>query len=282
MKHILNIISIVLIFNTSIAGGPWVKKKGEAYFQLGGGIIPATNELFYKSNQFLFLNRSVTDLSFGFYNEYGLTNKLTLITNIPFKYVYSSNKIDTTSFLPLLKSGSLAGFGNINFTPKYELLNKVIKVSAGVKFSLPTGKADNYTGLKTAYQTFGIMPIIDIGYSKNKFYTYIETGYNYRTSLADDFKFEIELGYNIYKNVYAILNFNSKFSTFTQNLLPTLNEQTGLYANGQEYTAFTLKISTPIKNNFGINMHITLLNLGGHLVQKSPSIGGSIYYKLKK
>ena len=265
-----------------MAGGPWVKKKGESYFQIGGGIIPSTNELFYKGNQYLFINRKVTDLSFGFYNEYGITNKLTIITDIPFKFVTSNNNIDTTLFLPVLKSGNLSGFGNISITPKYELLNGSIKLSGGIKFSLPTGKFDNSTGLKTAYQTYGIMPIVDIGFSKNKLYAFIETGYNYRTSLADDLKFEFEMGYKVYKNIYAIINFNSKFSTFKPSTITTPNDQTGLYADGQEYSALTLKVSTPIKNNFGINMHVTLLNFHGNLVQRSPSIGGSIYYKLKK
>lgn len=184
-------------------------------------------------------------------------------------------------FFPLLNQGTLAGFGNINITPKYQLLNGTLKLTGGLKLSLPTGSSDHLTGLKTAYETFGIMPIIDLGYSKNKFYGFIETGYSFRTDLADDFKFELEVGYKIYKNIYAILNFNSKFSTIDATLSKFTSKQTGLYANGQEYSALTLKVSSPIKNNFGINLHTTLINFHGHLVQRSPSIGGSFYYKLK-
>jgi len=282
MKHLISLLSLVLISNLCIAGGPWVKKKGEAYFQFGGGIIPSTHQFFYRNNQVLYTNRAITDISLGVYNEYGITNKLTFITQIPFNFVSSSHSIDTISILPVLESGNLEGFGNITLTPKYQLLNGKLKLSGGIQFSLPTGTVDNKTGLRTAYETFGIMPIIDLGVSKNKFYGFIETGYNYRTNLADDFKFELEVGYKVFKNVYAILNFNSKFSTFNSDNDPSFNEQTGLYANGQEYSALTLKLSSPIKNGFGINLHTTLLNLHGHLVQKSPSVGGSIYYKLKK
>ena len=281
MKHLLTLVTLVLLSNISIAGGPWVKKKGEAYFQLGGGIIPSTNMLFFNGNDLLYTNRKVTDMNLGLYIEYGLTNKLTFITEIPFNIVSTSNTIDTVSILPVLNNGQLAGFGNISITPKYQLLDRKLKLAGAIKFSLPTGKVDNSIGLRTAYETLGIMPMLDLGYSKNKFYTFIEAGYNYRIDLADDFKFEFELGYKVYKNVYVILNFNSKFSTFDSSQPISLNEQTGIYANGQEYSALTLKLSTPLKNNFGINLHVTLLNLHGHLVQKSPSIGGSIYYKLK-
>jgi len=282
MKHLISILSLILISNLSMAGGPWVKKKGEAYFQFGAGIIPSTHQFFYRANQTLYTNRAITDINLGLYTEYGITNKLTFITQVPFKFVSSAASIDTVSILPVLMSGDLAGFGNITLTPKYQLLNGKLKLSGGIQFLLPTGKVDNSTGLRTAYETFGIMPIIDLGFSKNKFYGFIETGYNYRTDLADDFKFELEVGYKVLKNVYAILNFNSKFSTFNSDNVPSFNEQTGLYANGQEYSALTLKVSSPIKNGFGINLHTTLLNLHGHLVQKSPSVGGSIYYKLKK
>jgi len=282
MKHLINLLSLILISNLSIAGGPWVKKKGEAYFQFGAGIIPSTNQFFYRNNQVLYTNRAITDISLGLYNEYGITNKLTFISQIPFNFVSSGHSIDTTSILPILKNGNLAVFGNITLTPKYQLLNGKLKLSGGIKFSLPTGIENNLTGLRTAYNTFGIMPIIDLGFSKNKLYGFIETGYNYRTNLADDFKFELEVGYKVFKTVHVILNFNSKFSTFNADNVPSLNEQTGLYANGQEYSALTLKLSSPIKNGFGINLHTTLINLHGHLVQKSPSIGGSIYYKLKK
>lgn len=282
MKQLITLISILLLTSNSFAGGPWVKKKGEAYFQLGAGIIPTTNKLFYRGTDVLFINRAITDVNLGLYTEYGVTNKLTFITEVPFNFVSSNTSIDTLALSPILPGGSLAGFGNINITPKYQLLNGKLKLSAGVKFSLPTGTVDNFRGLRTAYETYGIMPIIDLGYSKNKFYGFIETGYNYRTHLADDFKFELEVGYKVYKNIYAILNFNAKLSTFDSNNTPSFNEQTGLYANGQEYSALTLKVSTPIKNGFGVNLHATLLNLHGHLVQQSPSLGGSIYYKLKK
>lgn len=282
MKQLFFLFSIFLFSNISVAGGPWVKKKGEAYFQFGMGVIPSTNNFFFTNNKIYQTNRSVSDLNLGLYSEYGLTNKLTFITQIPFNMVSTSSSIDTLINLPLLNSGQLAGFGNISITPKYELLSGKLKLSGGVKISLPTGKTDNSTGLKTAYETFGIMPIIDIGFSKNKFYSFIETGYNYRTNLDDDFKFELEVGYKVFKNVFAILNFNARFSTLDTDIPQFYAEQTGLYANGQEFSALTLKISTPIKNNFGVNFHTTLLNFHGYLVQRSPSIGGSIYYKLKK
>lgn len=282
MKQLFTLLSVILISNMSMAGGPWVKKKGEAYFQFGGGIIPSTNMFFYRGGDLHYTNRKITDLSLGLYNEYGLTNKLTLITSVPFNMVSSSSTVDTNSVFPLLPNGELAGFGNISLTPKYEILSGALKLTGGLEISLPTGREDVSTGLRTAYKTYGFMPTVDLGYSKNKFYGFIETGYNFRTDLADDYKFELEVGYKVYKNVYAILNFNSRFSTFDKTKSSVFDTQAGLYANGQEFSALTLKLSTPIKNNFGVNFHMTLINLHGHLVQKSPSIGGSIYYKLKK
>ena len=281
VNKILTVFLFSLLLFSSYAGGPWVQKKGHSYLQFGGGVIPSTGELFFQSTSVLSLNREITDISFGFYGEYGITNKLSLIVDLPYKVIKSSKELNTLINLPILEAGTLHGFSNIHLTPKYQFHNKTIVISGGIDFSLPTGISEFSTGLKTGDQTTGIMPILDIGYSKNKFYTFTEIGYNYRTKLTNDAHITVEGGYKIFKEVYVILNFNILLSELNTNTTSGFNEPTGLYTDGQEYSALTLKLSSPIKNNIGINMHVTLLNFHGHLVQRSPSIGGSIYLKLK-
>ncbi|MEN8928157.1 MAG: hypothetical protein ABF242_02635 [Flavobacteriales bacterium] len=277
---ILNLLAVLFISSSLFAGGPWGQEKGKAYLQFGGGFIPSTNQLFFKANETLNLNRRVSDANVGLYAEYGLLKNFTVIAELPINFVATSSEIEPNATSSLLPSGSLAGFGNTRLTAQYLFYEGTIKLAGGIKFSLPTAITEAETGLRTGYQSFDVMPRLSAGYSKGKFYSYSEIGYNFRTKLANDIHISAEAGYKVYKEIYVALNFGALLSSLDRNELILNDEQTGLYANGQEFAALTLKLSFPIKNNIGFNLSSTASNFHGNLVQKSPAFGASLYWKI--
>ena len=86
-------IIILLTFSlSSYAGGPWLNKKKSGFFQIqstfpGGGY----NTLFLENNNEYNLNRPVLDYTFQAYLEYGITDKLDIITTLPYKRVSTGN-----------------------------------------------------------------------------------------------------------------------------------------------------------------------------------------------
>lgn len=279
-KNIFILTAIIFLFSVNIfAGGPWTLKKNKSYLQVSYNIIASNNHLFSTENKdkSLFLSRAITDQTTSFYGEYGVTDKFTLITHIPFKYTKNSEEVLLPLDLYQADHGTLNSFGNTSITGKYQFYKKKVIMAADLSVSFPTGKTDTKTRLRTGYDTYGIQPGIHFGYSKDKFYTYGHVAYNYRTKLTDEYKLTMELGYKLYKGIFTIVAFDIVQSTKVQ--APRTNEFTFLYQDQQEYIASTLKLSKNLYKNMGINLHMTILTVHANYVQKGPAMGGSIYWK---
>lgn len=298
MKN-LNTIVLVLILLLGIselyAGGPWAKKKGAGYVQLGFYVIPPTNFLFNDNIDTRLLNRVVLDGTAQIYGEYGIIDKLTLSTSLPFKLVMAGERAASTDSIAVqapstvLESGTLFGLGNYELGAKYNFFNKNgFLISAIMNFSAPTGvplkntKVQN-TGLRTAHPTWGFQPGISVGYGTDKLYTYLDVAANLRThGYSHEIMANFEFGYKIWK-LYLAIALQARFA-LTQGLdIPeqsSLNQDihTGMYINNQNYLAWIAKVIIPFNDNFGANLSFAGAFLGNN-VQQSPSIGVGIYYK---
>ncbi len=286
MKYlILTIVFCISIITVTRAGGPWTQKKGKLYFQFDYNIIPTSNKLFFTADggNFLSLPRAITDQTLGIYAEYGLSDKFTFIANIPYKITKSSEK-DFTSQTPIqlpdplfAESGNLNAFGNITLTGKYQLYKKDILLAADITLLFPTGSRDIATKLRTGYDTYGVQPSIHLGYSKEKLYASSNIAYHYRTDLIDEIKLSAEVGYKVYKDLYAIIAINILQST--ESIQPRSEDFPYLYQDQQEYFASTLKFSKVVYKNMGLNLHMTIATTNANYVQEGPAIGGSVYFK---
>ncbi len=272
--------------NISIAGGPWTQKKGKLYFQLGYNIIPQNNLLFFSADggDFLNLPRAITDQTYSLYAEYGLSDRFTLITHIPYKMTKSSKEKFTPQppfVLPpdplLVESGNLNGLGNLTLSGKYQFYKKDILLAADLTLMFPTVSQSQITKLRTGYDTYGIQPSVHLGYSKDKLYTSANIAYHYRTELIDEVKISAEIGYKIYKDLYTIIAVDILQST--QKIQPRADDFPYVYQDQQEYFASTLKLSKGIYKNIGMNLHMTIATLKANYVQEGPAIGGSVYFK---
>ncbi|MCP4442566.1 MAG: hypothetical protein GY810_26970 [Aureispira sp.] len=300
MKKLNAIVAFLLLLvgaTEVYAGGPWPKKKGSGYVQLGVYVIPPTNALFNNNFETRLLNRAVIDGTAQIYGEYGVLDKLTLSTSLPFKLVVAGEVIkpeDSTAVQPpsqILDSGTLFGLGNYELGAKYNFFNKSgFLVSGFVNFSMPTGvplksaKVQN-TGLRTAHPTWGFMPGISIGYGADKLYTYLDVGANIRThGYSHEIMANFEFGYKIWK-LYLAVAIHARFALNKGLDIPeTALDQTihtGMYINNQNYLAWTAKVIIPFNDNFGANLSFSGAFMGEN-VQQSPSIGLGIYYQWDK
>lgn len=297
MKLSLLIILLSLSFVELQAGGPWTKKKGEGYVQFAAYAIPPINRLSINAYRTKFLNRSIFDATGEFYAEYGLTKRLTLSASLPIKFVSAgqniaqvdSSQLTAGAFGPpskVLDAGTLVDLGNIRLAGKYNILSKKIYLSAHALISAPTAiQAYNAnTALRTAYPCWGFQPSLSIGYSKDKMYTYLESGMNFRT---DDYSHQwvanFEIGWRIGKRAYFAIALDAILCLPGGADVPnsTAEVQTGLYVNNQNFVAFTLKGIIPVSDFVGINISLSG-GLWANNVQQGPNIGLGVYYKWQK
>jgi hypothetical protein len=297
MKYSLLLLLLMLCFAELQAGGPWTKKKGEGYVQFAAYAIPPINRLSINAYRTKFLNRSIFDATGEFYTEYGLTNKFTLSASLPIKFVSSGQDVQTVDSSQLsggafgapgkvLDAGTLVDLGNIRLAGKYNFLSKTIHLAAHALISAPTAiqAYDPNTALRTAYPCWGFQPSLSIGYGKEKMYTYLETGMNFRThNYSHQWVANFEIGWRIGKRAYFAIALDAMLCLPGGADVPNSTEevQTGLYVNNQNFVAFTLKGIIPVSDHVGLNVSLSG-GLWANNVQQGPNIGLGVYYKWQK
>lgn len=276
------ILLLLLIFSLiSYAGGPWSNKKKSGFFQVQS-TFPAGgyNRLFLEKNGESILNRPVLDYTFQAYIEYGITDKLDIISTLPYKYVSTGSLDENIVDSLVLEEGSLSGLSNYKLGFKYQILNEKLKIAISLQSSLNTISTELKKGLATGYDanSYGFYTHLGTSFS-SKTYSFIDLGINKMSNGFSDFiDIHYELGYQIKPSLWTAFTLDLRESlkngtTSTPNL-----EQTGLYTNNQEYFAFGLKASYELENKIGFTA-ATFGAFSGNYVAKISTFSIGIYKK---
>jgi hypothetical protein len=193
------------------------------------------------------------------YVEFGLTDKTTLIANIPLKLISHKDIsiICVNGPCNNLENNKTA-LGNIELGIKHNFYNKKWLISGQLNIEANTSFFDANSGIKTGYDAWTVTPLLAIGRGYNNWYLQGFTGLNFRTNnFSSNFKFGGEIGYKPLQKIWLIANLDISQS-FKNGvvLLPKSNLSTGLYINDQEYVAFGLKAIREITKTFGLSAGI--------------------------
>jgi hypothetical protein len=278
MKRILH-AAILLATINAFGQSPWTKKKGAFYTQLSFSTIANYNTLYGTPDKVL--DGKITDNTLQFYAEYGITNKTTLIVNVPLKLV--SHK-DISLFCINAPCGTIennkTALGNIEIGIKHNFYNKNWLFSGQLNVEANSGTYDSNSGIRTGYDTWTITPLLTFGKGFNNWYVQGFTGVNIRTNnYSSNFKIGGEVGYKPIQKLWVIANLDVTQSFNNGDLvLPTSNLSTGLYLNDQEYVSFGLKAIGEITKNFGLTAGVGGA-FSGNNVAKKGAFNIGIYHK---
>lgn len=279
----LTITSLFLAITTiSFAGGPWLTPEKTGFFQIQTTIpFSAYNRLFLANNNELEVNREVIDVNFQAYLEYGISDKLNLMINLPYKYISVGNTQQTLTNNNLLPEGNLNGLSNIKLGLKYRVSDKKMKIALSILSSFNTTNNNLEQGLVTGYQanSLGVYTHIGKSFSKGKLYSFIEGGIN---TVSNDFSnfYEIhyELGYQLAAPFWGVFTLDVKESFRNGNYKNDNLRQTGFYTNNQEYVAYGFKFAYEFKNKIGLTA-ATFGALSGNYVAKIGTASFGVYKK---
>jgi hypothetical protein len=281
------VLLLTICVQSAFAGGPWPRNKKSGYAQLGFTYV-GYNSFFNDAGKVTPLRRYVTDFTSQAYLEYGLTDKLTLTANLPFKYVSTGDAIlnsDTTYFKDTLQSGNLFGLSNVTFGLKYNIIRGKDVLTAGLNFEANTSRYDSLTTLRTGPATFVIHPYLSVGSSIENWYIQIDAGYRVRLKeYSDEFDYNFELGYSWNQKTYFILNLAGRISiqegTVDNNVTdfsPNGRDlHTTLYPNNQQYVGYGLKFIQKIKK---VHINAAVYFGTGKMVAATPSYNLGIAYE---
>ncbi len=278
---ILLIISI-LMSEKSFAQQAWTKEKGKFYAQIGASYL-TYNQLLNgetSTKSWTKLNADFTDMTVQAYGEYGVTNRITLSAQLPFRLLSSKNVIQPNT----ISEGSLTALGNIQAAVTGNFYNKDgIVISGKVNVGLPTAKFDAKTGLRSGFDATSVEPSILVGYGHAKFFASGEAGYvlrnnNYsnRTHVAA----QIGKFFGKNKKLMGIFNIELLKSGSDGTYDDGTSIKTGLYLDEQSYLSPTFKFG------YKANPKVTLwLSAGGGLppitknIAASPGLSFSVSYQ---
>jgi hypothetical protein len=253
--------------SSAVGQSPWLQPKGNTYLQTGYYLIPEYNTLFARSGTPYELDTKITNQTFQFYGEYGLSNNNAVVLTLPFKSLSSTNN-----------NATLMGLGNIEAGIKQKIIHSNMPVTAHVNISMPTGTYDKSSGLRSGYKAWDIAPMISTGKGWNNIYLQGFAGAHLRTnSYSTLTQAGIETGYKPVTGVWGIvyINWLHSLRDGDRNEIHT-SPYTGLYVNDQEYLAWGMKWMAKLTDGYGIIAGFSG-SFSGHRVAHSPLLHIGIY-----
>ena len=280
MKFKFLILLLTLPFLSS-AGGPWLSKKKSGFLQLQSTFPGGSySKLFLENGESLSLNKDILDYTFQLYLEYGITDKLNLVTTLPYKYISVKNADNNLSGNNLLPNGNLNGLSNYKFALKYRLSNKKLKAALSLQSSFNTITQDFEKGLITGYasNSVGLYSHFGKSFSK-KLYAFLEGGFNISgNNFSNFYEIHYELGYQLKPSFWTVLTFDIRESLRNGSFKKDNLRQTGFYTNDQEYFAYGLKMSYELKSKIGFTA-ATFGAFSGNYVAKISTFSLGVYKK---
>lgn len=276
MKHVTTLFTL-LISISIFSQSPWTQEKGKFYTQLSFTTISNYNTLFGEPETIT--EREITDNTIQFYGEYGLSEKTSLLVNIPFKNIETGN-LSTNTVNPLTTANTESTLGNIELGIKHNFYNKDWILSGQISVEANTSSFDVASGIRTGYDAWTVSPLFLAGKSFGNTYIQSFLGFNIRTNdYSSNFRIGGEVGSKLGKYVWliAFLDISSSLEN-GDVILPQTNLLTGLYVNDQEFGAIGLKAIGEISNNFGITAGFGGAFFGNN-VAKQGAFNIGLYHK---
>ncbi len=190
------------------------------------------------------LSGTITDRTYQFYGEYGLTNKTSLLVNMPLKSIDINNYVDPAILCVgnCAQSFNETAFGNIALGLKHNFLKKKWVLSGQLSMQMNTGTYDETSAIRTGFDAYTFTPLLLAGtnFGKNYFQSFI--GADIRTNnYSYNLKIGGEIGRKLTQNIWLIgfvdvsQSLNNGDISFQAN-----NAANSLYINDQEYLAYGL------------------------------------------
>ncbi|WP_194778340.1 hypothetical protein [Pararhodonellum marinum] len=253
-------VSIALgICHFGNAQSGWTKQKGEGFFQ--------TSFQTFSSDQFFTLDgvqlstNKFSQQSVVFYGEYGITDRFTLITNLPMQTFNGFSSTETVS-----------GLGDLRIELKHSILKKIFPLAISVAPELPIGRANNFAkskendfeqiNLPSGDGEFNVWSTIATSFALGEipFYGSVFTSYNYRTqykglSFSDQILIGAELGYQIAGKFWINARLNALTSVDEVTVVTDF-----VRGDGSEFTSYSFGAGIPIIDEWNLSLNYRNFN----------------------
>jgi hypothetical protein len=190
------------------AAGAWVRAKSGYFFKLSGSHLYTTEEFDeagdireIRGNEPSITNTSYRESALTGYLEYGLTGRLTLVANLPFKIV-TSRRTEAPSVGVPEKDVEVVtgGLSDLTASGRYLLIGGAtpVSVQGGLKLPLGYDPSPPEEGAPLGSGKIDVEGHLLAGASLYPVPAYITGQFGYRwrggTGIADEYLFQVEIG----------------------------------------------------------------------------------------
>ena len=289
MKNYL-VLFLISIFSTTVfAGGPWPQAKGNGYFKLSEWWTIFDQH--YTDQGLIDPNVTTGIFNTTFYGEYGLTDRLTTVANVPLlSRNYNNNLRSATTNEIIAVGDAINSIGDIDLGFKYGLTKQGSKVpvSLSVIFGLPTGKSVGgvLNNLQTGDGEFNQIIQLDAGTGLNigdKIPAYISgyLGFNNRTQdFSEEIRYGLEFGIGLaQKKLWLNTKLNVVESLKNGAIAETVTS-TSIFANNTEFTSIAFEANLYVTKKLGISASVAGA-VRGEIIAAAPSYSVGVFYDLR-
>ena len=264
-----------------LAQSPWARNKAGFYAQAGYNFIPTYATLFGADGTEIVLDHEVSERQIQLYGEYGVTKKSTIICSLPIVFNARGASNPASPFLYAVEdSGSIAGLGNVTVALRHQFLHGKVALAGTLRVGFPAGAPyQPSTDLRTGYDAFTLLPMVNVGMGFRKSYGFLYGGYGYRSNQYSHFlQFGIETGKQVGK--FWLIGFSDMVYSLENGsrALAGIDVLTGLYSNDQGWVSLGAKAIWEMNRFVGISLSGAGAIWARH-VPKSPGIGAAVYFK---
>jgi hypothetical protein len=261
----------------------WTRKKNTYFVKTSFNLFSSSE--YYTPDGEKIKTTQFNQQSFNLYGEYGISDKLTAIINLPMLKLNSYDNTETAS-----------GIGDFKIELKYALLQKNIPLTLAIAPEFPTGSKNNYAqnklsaidqiNLPTGDGEFNIWSTLAASHSFHPLPIYISlsTAYNFRTqyngfTFRDQTKFNFEAGYKLLSKIWLNGTLSAQTSVGKSNGTTDF-----IRGEGTEFTAFGFGAAYEVVKHWSISLQTwgyTDLIFDRKNIYSAPTYSVGVFYEIK-
>ena len=280
MNRALYIVCILIFTSLNSYGGAWNKDKGHGYTQFSFTYL-SYDRLHQGSDGIIDLKRTIGDYTLQFYSEYGLSNNINLILNLPYKFVSSGSSLNEASNDPYINDtldpGNLNGLSNLGIGLRFKLLEKSYVLSAQIDIYNRMHQYQPNSGMRIGYNAFLVYPSLLFGKGWSEYYLQLQAGLMINSSDYSQNAFgNLEIGKKFWEGKsYLVFRVDYKLPLNVGVFNEGNSVQTGLFRDNSSYISPGFKWIQSI----GEHLYLNLAAYGG-IVSNNEGAVASINFGL--
>ena len=224
----------------------------------------------------------------NFYGEYGLTDRLTAITYVPFfARAFNNNQVSATTGEILLPGEAINSIGDIDIGLKYGLTRpgSPVAVSATLMLGLPSGQSigGSQGNLQTGDGEFNQLLRVDAGHGwasgSTNFFVNAYTGFNNRTEgFSDEFRYGLEGGAGFKQGKLWLIGRLDAVRSLRNGLNSgEVINTTSIFANNTEYVSIGGEVAYYLTPEFGVSAGMAGA-VSGRIILAAPSYNVGVFW----